>query len=94
MARIGTGNLELANIFKVLANVDRVTLVAALGEGDRSFRDLAASLGKPPAVVARHLGVLCRAGLATYRDSRGSTLYRLRHRALLKALNRIARIAR
>lgn len=49
---------ELASIFKMLANADRVRLIEELRAGERDVNTLAKTLDLPPPRVSQHLALL------------------------------------
>ena len=57
----------IAERFRVLGDPQRLKLLQALSEGERSVADLVEIAASSQANVSKHLGVLLRAGLVTRR---------------------------
>ncbi len=70
--------VELAvEVFAMLADATRVRIVLALGEGERSVGELAATVGKSPAAVSQHLAKLRLARIVATRQEGTHVYYRL-----------------
>ncbi|RPF28498.1 ArsR/SmtB family transcription factor [Georgenia muralis] len=66
-----------AEVFAMLAEPTRVRLVLALGDGERSVGELAATVGKAPSAVSQHLAKLRLARIVAARHEGTRVLYRL-----------------
>lgn len=64
-------------VFRMLADATRIQLLWALGGGEQSVGDLAASVGKRPGSVSQHLAKLRMARLVLPRRNGTQVLYRL-----------------
>lgn len=69
--------LHLARQGKALANPNRLELLEALGQGERSVEDLAAVTGMSVANTSHHLQVLRNGGLVASRRQGVQVFYRL-----------------
>jgi len=63
--------------FEALGDLNRRTILALLGDGDRSVQQLADALPISRPAVSRHLRLLKEAGLVTDRAEGTRRLYRL-----------------
>ncbi|WP_052881236.1 ArsR/SmtB family transcription factor [Kiritimatiella glycovorans] len=63
-----------AEIFKALGHPARLTMVAAMGEGERCVCELRERVGLDMSTVSKHLSVLHAAGLVE-RDRRGKQIF-------------------
>jgi DNA-binding transcriptional ArsR family regulator len=72
--------VELAvEVFAMLADATRVRIILALGEGERSVGELAATVGKSPAAVSQHLAKLRLARIVATRQEGTHVYYRLQN---------------
>ena len=58
MNGINVSNEEVADIYKALGHVDRLTMVLALNEGPMCVCELKAEIGSSMPTISRHLGIL------------------------------------
>src|SRR5829696_1679880 len=78
MRRPAPDQLDLAvELFRMLADATRVTLLWALMEGERSVNDLAEAVGKPQTAVSQHLAKLRLAHLVQTRRQGTQIFYSL-----------------
>ena len=76
-----------ADIFKSLANVSRLMIVNALGEGERCVADLTALVGLDTSTVSKHLTVLRHAGILVDERRGTQVFYSLRTPCVLSILS-------
>lgn len=74
-------------IFKALANENRIRILAVLREGERCVCELQAALDAPQSTVATHLRKLKDAGLVTSRKKGTWRLYRVTDTATFELLD-------
>ena len=72
-----------AEVFKALANANRLVLVDALSHGERCVADLATLLDLDLSTVSNHLSVLRHAGVVVVRRSGTRIFYALRKPCLM-----------
>jgi len=80
---------HLADVLKALAHPERLRIIAALSEEERTVTDLAGRLKLPQAVVSQQLRILRMSGLVAAERGGGFSRYRLaepRLRDLLSCL--------
>lgn len=71
------GLAEAAELFKVLGNSSRLTILRIIGDGSLTVGALAASTGMSQPLVSQHLRTLRQAGLVTATRSGKEICYRL-----------------
>ncbi len=81
---------ELVELFKALADVTRLRLVASIVDRPRCGQDLASELGISAATVSHHLRVLRAAGLVRETRQQPYTFFELDHEALQRAVKAVA----
>jgi ArsR family transcriptional regulator len=72
-----------ADVFKALANPNRLLIVDALGSGERCVADLTALVGLDMSTVSSHLAVLRSVGLVTDERRATQVFYSLKSRCVL-----------
>ncbi len=75
---------QVAERFKALADVGRLSLLAALQRGERSVGELAEATGRSQPNVSQHLASLSRAGLVEPRRAGTKTFYRIADPTILR----------
>ena len=68
---------RLSDLFRLLSDKTRLTLLQILGDGERNVTALCGLLGLPQPTVSHHLGLLRQSGLITPRRSGKQVFYRL-----------------
>lgn len=72
-----------ADVFKALANPNRLLIVDALGSGERCVADLTELVGLEMSTVSSHLAVLRSVGLVADERRATQVFYSLRSRCVL-----------
>lgn len=84
-----TDNSELVDVFKALADTNRLKIVGLLAQKAYSVEELAALLGLTPSTVSHHLSKLYRVGLVSARAEGYYSVYYLNEAALEATTQRI-----
>jgi DNA-binding transcriptional ArsR family regulator len=74
----------VAERFKALADVGRLTLLATLQQGERSVGELAEATGRSQPNVSQHLASLTHAGVVEARRQGNKVYYRIADPAVLR----------
>jgi ArsR family transcriptional regulator len=72
-----------ADVFKALANPNRLLIVDALGSGERCVADLTELVGLDMSTVSSHLAVLRSVGLVSDERRATQVFYSLKNRCVL-----------
>ncbi len=82
--------IDIAPLFKALADEKRIRIVALLSMRALSVEELAAAVDLTPATASHHLAILRAAGLVEAEHEQYYTVYRFHRQPLLDALRAIA----
>ncbi len=82
-------NLELVDIFKALADPNRLKIIGLLAHQAYSVEELSALVGLKPPTVSHHLSKLARAGLVSARAEGYYSVYYLNQEALEATTRRL-----
>ncbi len=84
-----TDNTELVELFKALADANRLKIVGLLAQNPYSVEELAALLALKPSTVSHHLSRLSKVGLVTAKAESYYNVYSLDQKALELTTQRI-----
>jgi len=82
-------NVELADVFKALADSSRLKIVGLLAQQPYTVEQLAAMVGLKPSTVSHHLSKLAGVGLVSARAEGYYSVYQLEKAALSASMQRI-----
>lgn len=82
-------DLELVDVFKALADANRLKIIGLLAQQPYSVEELAALVGLKPPTVSHHLSRLARAGLVAARAEGYYSVYYLNQAALEDTTRRL-----
>ena len=81
-----TGEHELAELLRLVAHPDRLSLLCLLAQNESDVTELAASLGLTPSRVSQHLSLLRAHRMVDCRSVGRSRVYRVRRTDLVRWL--------
>jgi biotin operon repressor len=82
--------IDIAPLFKALADEKRIKIAALIGERGLSVEEIASAVDLTPATVSHHLARLRDAGLVTAAHEQYYTVYRFNQQPLFDALRALA----
>lgn len=82
-------DLELVDVFKALADANRLKIIGLLAQQPYSVEELTALIGLKPPTVSHHLSRLARAGLVAARAEGYYNVYYLNQSALEETTRRL-----